>query len=122
MKPLQLRPERTDQCTQVALIILEIAHGLKTGAVQHPLRDLAHPMEHADGPRPQETDLLPFRNERQPVGLLVVAGDLGQELVGRDAHGGSQLSLRSDPLLQLPGQRQRCVQRRVRILGLTELG
>jgi len=67
---------------QVARVILQIAHGSKPGLLQNLLGDLADPIQHPHRQRAEERHLLGFGDEGEPIGLLKVAGDLGQQFVG----------------------------------------
>ena len=79
---------------------------LADGADAQPLEDLAALL--ADAPEPldrqriEELLHLVRLHDDQGVGLLQVAGDLGQELVGGHAHRGHQPQLLADRLLDLP--------------------
>lgn len=117
-KPPERRPERTDQGAQVAGIILEVADRLDSLLTEDALRGPPRTVEGAHGQGAQELDLLPFGDQGQPVGFLVVAGDLGQELVCGNADSRGQPPLRGDPLFQLPGQGNSPEQGAVRVLGL----
>ena len=104
-KAFQLRPPRPNQRPQVSGIILQVAHGAQPGTHEILFRDLADAVERTHRQRAQERDLLRFVDERQAVGLFEIAGELGQQLIGRDADGGRDLPLRADELLESTGQR-----------------
>jgi hypothetical protein len=55
--------------------------------MQNLFRDFANPEKGAHGKRPEKLRFLRLRNERQTVGFLMVAGNFGQQFVGRDADG-----------------------------------
>ena len=80
-KLLQFRPKRANQGAQVARIILQIAYRLDARPGSASLGYLAHAVKCTHRQRAQELHLLALGNQRQPVRLLVVAGDLGQQLV-----------------------------------------
>src|ERR1035437_11181235 len=66
-------------------MVLQVAHGPKPRLVERLLGHLAHSIEGPHGQRAQEPDLVRLGDERQPVRLLVVARNLGQQFVGGNA-------------------------------------
>src|SRR5258706_511779 len=63
--------------------------------------DGAHARERFDGQLAKELLHSLGRDHREPVGLLPARGDLGEELVGRDARGGAEIQLPADKRFQL---------------------
>src|ERR1051325_276518 len=84
------------------------------------LGHFANAIKGANRQRTQELDFLAFANEREAIRFLVIAGDLGEQFVGRNADGGPQLPFRNDAPLQLPGERDRTLEGGINLRGRAE--
>ncbi len=84
---------------------LQFADGANPVVVEHALRHAAHSPDAPHGQRRQEGRDLPprARHDRQTVGLVQVAGQLGKELVGCYADGRGQPRFLSDLFADGPG-------------------
>src|SRR5262245_4605906 len=107
----QPRSPRPHQRAQISCEILKVPYRAEACAVQDLFSDLANARDGADRQRTKKPNLIPFWNKRKAIGLLKVAGQFGQQLVGGNSYAGRKAAFFRNSFPELPRNGYRSKQR-----------
>ena len=97
----QFYGEGSQRVFEGELGVLQIADGFEAALFEGLRGDGADAMNIADGEGAEKLHLVLLWNEREAVGLFVIAAEFCEELVGRDSDAGGEMALAADALFQI---------------------